>query len=355
MGEVWNVIMSQLLSPAILFFVVGLLAILVRSDLEVPPAMTTAMTIFLLAGICLEGGMEIVDAIRAKPEIIGVVAILAILATIAGIFIAWFMATAMKKFVKMKTSDAWAVAGLYGGVSTATFIFATDFAAAAGEAAPWMGAVINPFKDASGVIAAVILGRIALAKEALARDGAVETNKRPEIGKLVHEGFTGMAIWIMITTFIVGIIATIWSPKEMEDAMAFFDGMFDGVLCLFLLEMGLAAGRQIKALWGFGAGLLKIMGCAFVLPTIFGCLSILAAYLVNLAVPGILGWGDALVFASIIGSASFISAPPVMRASFPEANPSIYLPMSLALTFPFILLVSVPFIWMPMGMALWGM
>jgi hypothetical protein len=255
--------------------------------------------------------------------------------------------------VGFKTADAWATAGLYSAVSTATFLVAIDIAEVAQELAPdvlvyggWMVAV-NVFLDAPGIIAAIILCRLALKREGSASRGISVSKK-----ELLHGGVFGWAIWLMITGVVVGAIAQRFSPNEMQDTMLFFDDMFDGVLSLFLLEMGMTAARRFGELREYGTKLIRAFIAAGILPLVWGAAGVISVYVINLIFPGLLGWGDALVFGAMAGSASFISGPPALRAAIPEANPSVYLPMSLALTFPFNLILGLPILKM-LSMALW--
>jgi hypothetical protein len=157
----------------------------------------------------------------------------------------------------------------------------------------------------------------------------------------------------MLCGLLVGALAQSFSPARMESAMVFFDDLFHGVLTLFLLDMGMMAARRLAELREYGTKLVRAIPAAWILPQIWASTAAVGIYGIHLMFPGLLGWGDAFVFAAMAGSASYISAPPAVRAAIPEANPSIYLPMSLVLTFPFNILVSLP-IWLVLCQALWG-
>ena len=321
--------------------------------MTIPPAMSTAMAIFLLAAIGLEGGGEAVEAIKAYPELLLVVIIVAVISGILGVFFAFSTGNILIKVAKMKAADAWAAGGHYGAVSSATLAVGVGIAAAWAEKTPeilvfggWMPAMY-PFMDSPALLAAIILGRIALVK---GRGGA---GAKLDMKKVLQHSIFGMAVWLLVGSLLIGMLAQAFSPGEMADTMVFFDGMFRGVLALFLIDMGMAAARQIGALKELGANLWKVILLAFAVPQIWGLLGIAAMYAVHLAMPGLLGWGCAFVFATIAGGASFISAPAAMRVAIPEANPSIYLPMSIALTFPFNIIIGIP-LWQVICMTLWG-
>jgi hypothetical protein len=348
-----EIILAGIFAPFILFFFLGIISAVIKADLQIPPPMSVAMVLFLMMAIGLTGGQAAVEALLIEPELLWVVATVALFAMICGPFFAFSTANILKKFAKLKTADAWACGGAYGAVSSVTLAVAVAIASAAQKAAPdalifvgWMPGMY-PFMDSPALITAILLGRIALAREGLRADAKVD------IKKLLHLTLFGMAIWILISSLVFGMVAHVFSPVELGRSLDFFDGMFRGVLCLFLLDMGVAAGRQIGALKALGGRIFRAIGVAFVVPQVWGVVGILGVYAVHLAMPGTLGWGDAFVFASIAGGCSYVTAPVAMRSALPEANPSIYLPMAIALTFPFNIIVNMP-IWMMICRTLWG-
>jgi hypothetical protein len=351
--DIGALLLREFFGPAMLFFVLGLATVLVKSDLEIPPAVSKFLAIFLLISIGLEGGIEGVEAAQEHPGLLAAMTAVAIFGIVLSSLTAVFSASVFKNIVGFKTADAWATAGLYGAVSSATLLAAISMAKAAQEAAPgeliygeWMVAA-NVFLDALGVIAAIVFGRIALLREGSGM--AVEVNRKG----LFRDAIFGWAIWLMLCGLLVGALGQSFSPKRIDGAMEFFDDMFAGMLCLFLLDMGMVAARRLGEVREYGAKLVRAVPVAFIVPQMWAITAAIGMYGVNLMFPGLLGWGDAFVFAAMAGSASYISAPPAMRAAIPEANPSVYLTMSLALTFPFNILISLPF-WLVLCRALWG-
>jgi hypothetical protein len=347
-----GIILAGIFAAPILFFALGMISVLVRADLEIPRPIAKVLALTLMASIGLGGGVDAINALAAEPGLIRVIGLVALLAAVLGVFFALSTGHILKSFARLGTADAWAAGGHYGAVSSATLAVGVAFAREAQAAAPgemifvgWMPAMY-PFMDSPALITAIILGRMALAREGL---GAAGVDKRA----ILHESLFGMAVWVLVGSAFIGIVGQIFSPGEMGRALDFFDGMFRGLLCLFLLDMGMAAARQISALKQLGANLLRAVACAFVVPQVWGVLGILGMYAIHRMMPGTLGWGDAFVFASIAGGCSFITAPAAMRISMPEANPSIYLPMSIALTFPFNIVFGIPW-WMALCKMLWG-
>jgi hypothetical protein len=321
----------------------------------IPPALTTAMMIFLLMSIGLRGGMKAVEAVVAAPDLVGVVLSVALLAIVTGSFVAVVSSIILKKFVNLKTADAWATGGHYGAVSAVTLTVAVGLAAAEQEAAPteliflgWMPAMY-PFMDSPALITAIVLGRIALAREGIGVGESVRIGLRD----LLHRGIFGMAAWFLLGSLAIGALAQMFSPYEMGRAMDFFYYMFRGVLTIFLLDMGMAAGRGLGELKALGRNVLRAIPFALIMPHLWGVVGILGVYAVHLAMPGLVGWGDALVFASMAGGCSYISAPAAMRASIPEANPAVYVGFSVGLTFPFNIMINIP-MWTIYSRLLWG-
>ena len=351
--NIGEIILAGFFAPAILFFLLGILTVIVKSNLTIPPAMGTAMAVFLLVAIGLGGGTKAVKAIAAYPELLVVVIIVAVVAIILGSFFAFSTANILKKVAKFKTADAWATGGHYGAVCSATLVVGVGIATAAAEATPdqlvfagWMPAMY-PCMAIPALLTAIILGRIAIAREG---GGA---GAKVDIKHILHHSIFGLAVWLLICSLLIGVLAQTFSPVEMGKTMVFFDGLFRGVLVLFLLDMGIVAGRRLGALKELRANLWKVILLAYALPLIWGLVGILGIFATHLAMPGLLGWGDAFVFATIAGGCSFITAPATMRMAITEANPSIYLPMSLALTFPFNIIISMP-LWQIICELLWG-
>lgn len=345
-------VLAGLFSPMILFFILGMLTVFVKSDLEMPNTVSFTIALFLMSSIGLRGGGEAISAIMAKPALLGAVLLTGLLAALLGILFTILTAKSIKSFARLSSADAWATGGHYGAVSSATLAVGIAIAMAAQDASEvlvfggWMAA-IYPFMDSPAILTASILGRIAITNEGMSSDKFLSKKD------ILHKTIFGAAVWILISSLIIGAISVRFSLHEYTRVMEFFDGMFLGILCLFLLDMGMAAAKQVRKLKELGANVIKAIALAFLLPPIWGIVGIIAMYAIHLLMPGVLGWGDAFVFATIAGGCSFISAPAAMRASLPEANPSIYLPMSIALTFPFNIIVSMP-IWIAVARVFWG-
>lgn len=313
-----DIILGQILSPPILFFALGMFAALVKSDLKIPEAMSTAMMLFLLVGIGLEGGIGI-----AKVGIAGVIAP-ALAAIFMGVGIVLLGYVILRK-LKFGPANAGSISGHYGAVSAVTMILGFYYLRMLNvEYEPFLPA-LYPFMDSPAIITAILLARMALAKKDAAARG-VKINPL----KIAKDGFIGKAVLLLLAAMLIGFIG---GPDGTAGIMPFFDGMFRGVLCLFMLDMGiLAAGRLGE--WKVVGHWLAVF--AFTMPLIHGAVGTLLGTLVGLSV------GGATMLGILSASSSYISAPAAMRSAIPEANPSLSLTASVALTFPFNVIVGIP-------------
>ena len=296
--------------PVILFFLLGLLAGLARSDLKIPAVLYESLSIFLLLAIGLKGGVELARQSLAELllPVLVIVGIGAVLPLIAF--------PVLQRLGKLSRADAASVAAHYGSVSVVTFAVGAAYLANLGV-------------DYEGymVVFLVLLEFPALMIGVwLARRGQGESN----LGKVLHEVFAGKSIVLLVGGLLIGWLAGADGLKPLDKV--FFD-LFKGLLAIFLLEMGLVAASRIGDLRRAGAFLL---GFAVVMPLFAGTLGALTASLLGLSV------GGAALLATLYASASYIAAPAAMRIAVPEANPALSIGAALGITFPFNLVIGIP-------------
>ena len=313
-----DVILSQILSPPILFFAVGMFAALAKSDLKIPEAMGTAMMLFLLCGIGLDGGVGI-----AKVGIAGAIAP-ALAAIFMGVGIVLLGYTILTK-LKFGPANAGSIAGHYGAVSAVTMILGFTYLRMRNVEYEVFMPAMYPLMDSPAIITAIILTRMALAKKEAAGKGV-----KVSALKIIKEGFLGKAVLLLLATMVIGYIG---GPEGTAEIMPFFDDMFMGVLCLFMLDMGMLAAARL-AEWKVVGHWLALY--AFIMPLVHGAVGTLLGTLVGLSL------GGATMLGILSASGSYISAPAAMRAAIPEANPSLSLTASVALTFPFNIIIGIP-------------
>ncbi|MBT9149507.1 MAG: hypothetical protein DDT28_00937 [Dehalococcoidia bacterium] len=312
-----DVIFEQIFSPPIMFFALGMFAALIRSDLKIPPEMSTAMLLFLLAAIGLGGGVGV-----AKVGIGGVLGP-GLAATFLGVGISLLGYTILTR-LKFDAANAGSIAGHYGAVSAATMVAGLAFLDARGVYYEAFVPALYPLMDSPAILTAILLARFAIAKTKVGADVKVD------MPALVIGSITGKAILLLVASMVIGYIAGYEGTKPI---MPFFDDMFRGILCLFLLDMGIVAAARLKEWKIVGT---RLLAFAYIMPPIHGIAGVLLGALTGLSV------GGATMLGVLAGSASYISAPAAMRAAIPEANPSLSLVASVALTFPFNIIIGIP-------------
>jgi uncharacterized protein len=313
-----DLLLANLLQPIVLAFVLGAIAGFVKSELELPEAVIKLLSIYLLFSLGLSGGRELARAdIGDVAPLIGIT----LLMTIAIPSLAYVVTRRLGGF---DISNAAAIAAHYGSVSTATFFASMSFATAMGTPAEGTMAAMVALME-FGVIFSLVLARVAMGRQSRG-DGGGGVRARELLLSVVR----GRGILLLLGGMAIGALAT--EPQWTQIA-PFYEGLFRGMLMLFLLEMGITAARQIGAFRQVG---LFMAGFGVLMPVLHGVAGVTLAHAVGL------GLGGCFVFGAICASASFIDAPAACRATLPEANPGIYLTASLGVTLPFNLVVGLP-------------
>lgn len=308
---------QNLLSPPILFFALGLLATWLRSDLTIPPAAAKALSIYLLLAIGFHGGAEL-----QRSGLDGPVFYTLIAAVLASALLPLLSYRVLR--IKLGAADAAGIAACYGSVSAVTFITAISFLDRSGVEYSGFMIAAMALMESPAIITAIILARLAQRNNE-PRSKSVATWKT-----MVHEAMVNGAILLLLGSLLIGYFSgeagwTMMKPLIKDP--------FQAILCLFLLDMGIVAAKRIGDLRRSGAFLI---GFAVLAPPLQAGLGIATAALLGLAP------GDALLLAVLFGSASYIAVPAALRLVLPSANPSLYVPMSLGLTFPMNITVGIP-------------
>jgi uncharacterized protein len=299
-------IVETLTSPIILFFALGLLAGFVRSDLAVPEALAKGMALYLMAAIGLKGGVSVAES-GFTASLVSAAAVGMVLS-----FLLPLPAFALLRSVGgLSRVDAGAVAAHYGSVSLVTFVTAEQMLAGIGLPAAGFMVAVLALMETPAIISGLFLAR-------RGSDGS-----KSEGGGLLHEVFFNASVVLLVGAFFIGLIA---GKDGFAPVKPVFDGGYRGILCLFLLDMGLIASRRImqtKALT------LRLVALGIALPLINGTIGTVAGTLIGLDA------GTAAILGVLAASASYIAVPAAMRLALPEADPGVYLSMSLGVTFPF--------------------
>ncbi len=319
---------ANLLSAPVLFFALGAVACAVRSDLDVPQPVAKLLSLYLLMSIGVKGGVELSHAGLTGEVVAGLG---------AGVMLS-FAVPVWTFFLlrrRLGVANAAGVAATYGSISAVTFIIAASFLD--GRSVPYGGHMVAAMAlmESPAIIMGILLANWLRRGPAEGDGDGDDANGHGSIrwGGLLHEAAFNSAVLLLLGSMFIGIAI---GEQGYGDIAPFVAAPFKGVLCLFLLDMGLVATRRLgdlrRAGWvAIAFGLLA--------PPVHAMLGVAAASLLGLTA------GDALLLAVLVGSASYIAVPAALRMSLPEANPSIYLPMSLGLTFPFNVVIGIPLYW----------
>ncbi len=309
-------IQSNLLSPAVLFFVLGVFAAVSRSDLKFPEALYSTLTIYLLTAIGFKGGVAINDAG------ISAVWLPALAAMLLGSVIPLWTYPVLRKLGKLGIADAGAIAAHYGSVSAVTFIAATNFLKSINQPYESYATAFLAVMESPAIIVGVILGKGAIGGKFSFSDRGVR--------HALRDAVFGKGVLLLVGALLIGAVC---GKRGMASVEGFFVTPFQGVLALFLMVMGMVAGRRIGDLKKVGAFLLLFGVTA---PLVHGCIGVLIGSWAGLSA------GGATLLGVLAGSASYIAAPAAVRLSLPDANPAYSLTAALAITFPFNITVGIP-------------
>jgi hypothetical protein len=313
---------TSLLNPITLSFCLGAIARIVRSELTVPKDVYAGISLFLLFAIGLKGGYELSHATFA------VIAGPAVMTVVLGILTPLTAYLLLRQLGRLSVADSAGIAAHYGSVSAVTFIAAQTFVSETllhrPELPPLEGYLptLVALMESPGIHVALALG-VFLGNRSNNRSTA----------SLLHEVFTGRTMILLVGGLIIG---SLMGAKNWEAVAPMFDpkgGVFKGLLCIFLLEMGMAAASRLPEIRSVGAFL---MGFGIMLPVLHALLAIPLGHLSGLSL------GGTAVLATMAASASYIAAPPAVRATIPEANPAYYLTLALGITFPFNIIFGIP-------------
>jgi uncharacterized protein len=302
---------DNLISPVVLCFALGILARWVRSDLAIPEPVHQGLSIYLLLAIGLKGGSALAVTPAASVLLPGLATLLIGVATPVS---AYFL---VRRIGRLGVEDAAAVAAHYGSVSVVTFLAAAEAAKRAGLGGEAFLPALVALLEVPGIIVALLFA---------GHGGSAGGGWR----RALHEVMAGKSIVLLAGGLVIGALC---GPAKLEGVQPFFTGAFQGALCLFMIELGLVAGRRLRDSGRAGIRLL-LLGC--LLPLLHGAAGVLAGHWAGL------GPGGAAVLGAMAGSASYIAAPAAVRVALPRANPAYYLTLALGITFPFNLALGIP-------------
>ena len=312
----YNLLINNLTNPTLLFFVLGILATTLKSDLEIPTSVSKFISLYLLFSIGFKGGQELRHS-GLNTEII-VSLIICILMALTVPLYTFFI---LKR--KFSIENAGAIAATYGSVSAVTFVTATLFlenlkVSYGGHMVAAMALMESP---------AIIIGVLLMRSYG---DGKSKSSFR----EILRESLTNGSVIMISGSLIIGIIS---DAKGAEGIKPFTTDIFKGFLAIFLLEMGMVAARRFAAFKNYGW---SVFTFSILVPILNGVITIIITHYFNIAP------GNRLLISILASSASYIAVPAAMRQAAPKADPGLYIPMALGLTFPFNITFGMPLYWM---------
>ncbi len=308
-------IIETLTSPVILFFILGFFAATIRSDLSIPEPFAKAMSIYLMVAIGLKGGVEV-----ASTGFTNELASAAIAGVTLGFTIPILAFFLLRSFGKLGAIDSGAVAAHYGSVSVVTFVTAVELLTNQGMQPDGFMVGVMALMETPAIITGLLLARAYAKRPGVAEDA----HAAKESGSgLLHEVLTNGSVILLMGAFAIGMVA---GEAGFEPIKPLFSIGFNGVLCLFLLDMGLLAARRLMQSKKVTVPLAVL---AVLMPIINGTIGVAVGTMIGLEP------GSSAILGVLCASASYIAVPAAMRLAMPQADPGIYLSMSLGITFPF--------------------
>jgi hypothetical protein len=316
-----SLVLQNLLTPPVLFFFLGVIAVLVGSDLEIPAPLPKLFSLYLLLAIGFKGGLELQHSGLGGPVLPTIAAAVAM-----SLLVPLYSFAVLR--LKLDGFNAAAVAATYGSISAVTFITAESFLETQKLSFDGFMVAALALMESPAIIVGLLLVKLA-APQRQQRPGA----KGMQWGAVLNEAFLNSSVFLLVGSLLIGVLVAGYSPNSVEKMLPFTDKLFYGVLSFFLLDMGIVAAQRLHDLRRAGSFLIA-----------FAVLMPLFNALVGALISRGLGLdaGNALLFTVLCASASYIAVPAAMRMTVPEANPSLYISTALGVTFPFNIIVGIP-------------
>ncbi len=331
--DILQLIQANLLTPIILFFLFGIIAARIKSDLKIPEAISEFLPIYLLAAIGLHGGIAMRNTGFENMLVPMLVAIgLSLLFTLNHYQI-------LRRLGKFSIFDSYALASTYGAVGAVTFSVGLSFLKNQGVTSEGYLAAVLAVLEPAAFIMAIFLTNMAVSKQIRQKKKSFAKYDTSEMGidsaktkltQVLHESVTGKAIVILLGSIIIGYII---GEQGFDSIRIVFDEMFTGAIVIFMIEMGIIAGQRLDDIRRVG---IFLTAFAVIMPTFNGVIGVLVATAMGLSI------GGSVMFGLLLASASFIAAPAVLRHAIPQAKPSLYITSALGITFPYNIIVLLP-------------
>tara|TARA_B100000700_G_C15051850_1_gene860671 strand:+ start:3777 stop:4772 length:996 start_codon:yes stop_codon:yes gene_type:complete len=314
-----SLVLQNVLTPPVLFFFLGVFAVFLRSDLEVPAPLPKLFSLYLLLAIGFKGGLQLEMSGFGGPVIptVGAAILMSLLLPIISFFV-------LRQ--KLDVFNSAAIAAAYGSISAVTFITAESFLE--NQGIPFDGFMVAALAlmESPAIIVGLLLVKIAAPKER-------PVDRRMRWGEIIHESMLNGSVYLLLGSLVIGFLTSAFNPDGVAKMQPFTGKLFYGAECFFLLDMGIVAAQRLPALKRAGAFLICFAIC---MPIFNGLMGAFVAKALSLSP------GNALLFVVLCASASYLAVPTAMRMTVPEAKASYYISTTLGLTFPFNIVIGIP-------------
>lgn len=308
-----DLLTENLTNPALLFFILGVLAVLFKSDLAIPSNSSKFISIYLLFAIGFKGGQELSHEV-ISVDLIGIILFGIALSALIPVYTFFILKQKFNLF------DSGALAAAYGSVSAVTFVTAVSYMEAKGWVLHGYMVAVMALMESPAIIMGLMLMTLN------DNDGECSISKK----SVLHHSLTNGSVFLILGSLLIGFLA---NAKQAEGIKPFTNDLFKGFLAIFLLDMGITSGRKLKSFFSFGTFPFIF---AVVIPILNGCITAwLSQYITD-------DTGNRFIFSILAASASYIAVPAAMKISAPKANPGLFLPMALAITFPVNITIGMP-------------
>jgi hypothetical protein len=311
----FNILFSNLTNPTLLFFILGIIAVKIKSDLEIPESSSKFISLYLLFSIGFKGGQELAHGGFTNEVVYSLIFGL-LVASLIPLYTFFILKN------KLSVSDAAAVAASYGSVSAVTFVAAMSFLEMQKMTSGGHMVAVMALMEFPAIIVALLLLNI-FDKERISEN-------KFDLIKIIKHSFTNGSLLMIVGSLIIGIVA---DSKQAEGIKPFTTDIFKGFLAIFLLEMGMLTMRRFSAFQKYG---LYVSLFAVIIPLINGSIVAYASQIITDNV------ANRFIFSILAASASYIAVPAAMKLAAPKADPGLYLPMALGVTFPFNITFGMP-------------
>ncbi|MDE0558990.1 sodium-dependent bicarbonate transport family permease [Algoriphagus sp. NF] len=313
----FEILINNLTNPSLLFFVLGILAVRFKSDLEIPPTSAKFIALYLMLSIGFKGGQELSHS-EFDLYIVWALVFGLVLSAAVPIYTFFILRT------KLNTANSAAISAAYGSISAVTFVAAASFLDAQGVTFGGHMVAVMALMEAPAIISGVVL----------LRKYSTKKKSKGSLSKIIKHAFTNGSVLLILGSLVIGLIA---DEKQAEGIKPFVTDIFKGFLAVFLLDMGISSGRKLRSF--FKNGYFSTV-FAILVPLVNGCIVAVLSYWIAPAA------GDRFIFSILAASASYIAVPAAMKLANPEADEGLYIPMALAITFPFNITLGMPIYWM---------